>query len=97
MPSPTLSLIPVGRLEFSPTSGILDRIAIRPPLGFLFHPSVPSHAEELMRGRIMQITMVILLTIITIDRGEKKKRKRRKNSRLASDDAGIDAVSLGAG
>lgn len=78
MPSPTLSLIPVGRSDFCPTAGIFDRIAIRPPLGFLFHPSVSSHADELIRGRIMQIMMVILLTIITIDRGERKKKTKEE-------------------
>ena len=54
------------------------RIVIHPPLGFLFHPSVSSHADELIRGRIMQIMMVIFLTIITIDRGERKKKTKEE-------------------
>lgn len=76
MPSPTLSLIPVGLLpDFR---YFFYRIVIHPPLGFLFHPSVSSHADELIRGRIMQIMMVILFTIITIGRGERKIKTREE-------------------
>lgn len=45
-------------MYFWPVAGIFDRIAIRPPLGFVFasqRPSASSHAEELIRGRIMLI------------------------------------------